>query len=163
MRLIHFLRIFLPTSKSSCQILKIVSFVNVWGWHLWLCNLSHPHIFVPTHPASLFCLPSDPPPPPPHLCPYTSFFTAVPPPPPPHHTPLHTFAPYTYCFILQSLTPPPIFAPLHPASLFLSWHPPASFHHHGCGGLVARHLPGEQMWTFPDLLPWTIFSSGTWV
>ena len=34
MRLIHFLRIFLPTSKSSCQILKIVSFVNVWGWHL---------------------------------------------------------------------------------------------------------------------------------
>ena len=38
MRLIHFLRIFLPTSKSSCQILKIVSFVNVWGWHLWKWN-----------------------------------------------------------------------------------------------------------------------------
>ena len=34
MRLIHFLRIFLPTSKSSCQILKIVSFVSEWGWHL---------------------------------------------------------------------------------------------------------------------------------
>ena len=35
MCLIHFLRIFLPTSKSSCQILKIVSFVSEWGWHLW--------------------------------------------------------------------------------------------------------------------------------
>ena len=34
MCLIHFLRIFLPTSKSSCQILKIVSFVSEWGWHL---------------------------------------------------------------------------------------------------------------------------------
>ena len=30
----HFLRIFLLTSKSSCQILKIVSFVSDWGWHL---------------------------------------------------------------------------------------------------------------------------------
>ena len=39
MRLIHFLRIFLPTSKSSCQILKIVSFVSEWGWHLWVTEL----------------------------------------------------------------------------------------------------------------------------
>ena len=45
MRLIHFLRIFLPTSKSSCQILKIVSFVSEWGWHLW-GYFRHMYIFA---------------------------------------------------------------------------------------------------------------------